>query len=760
MNMSHGVSGLLLTVATLALPAAAQTNNCVLLGTFDQYTSYNDVWGYVAPNGKEYALLCATTGLVVLDCSNPAQPVQRGYFPWATSTWRDVRTYGSYAYVSSEAGAGFQVIDLSNPDAPTLVGYFGTTNSGNAHNVCVDLGTGRLYLAGCNTGTPVYDLTVNPANPTFLGYALGSGNTNYFHDLCTENGYAYGSMIYNGQLRIFDLAQGVPWTTSLSSTSTPSTFTHNAWPNAAGTLVVTTDERAGGVVKFFDITNKAAPVPKGQFTPNPVSIPHNAFIVGNLCHVSWYTEGYQCIDISDPMNPVQVASYDTWPGTSGGFNGAWGVYPFQPSGNIYVSDIATGLYIVRPQITDLALTHTPLPPLTGDEDGPYDVLVGYTSSNALVSMTLNYRVGSGPVQTAAMVPTSTPGQYLGSIPGQYAPQAVSYWVEAADTVASRRLPSTGAYQFFVGGVNRVWFDDFETDRGWTNGFVLGSSDWQRGTPRGLSGTSGGVGWADPGSAHSGTTVWGTDLGPSGFNGAYANNVSTFLQSPAIPTTGAQGLTLRYRRWLTLAAGDTARVLVNGNTVFSTASAVNDTSWQLVEHDISAIANTAANLTVRFELVTNGSNISGGWTLDDVELVQLQDCLPPRLYGTASVGSGGIAPGIGMTGVARTGGTFSVDSTGCVGGAPAFLGIAFASANIPQFGIQALVDPNSAAFLFGLASGAAGVPGAGSVSWNFGVPASPSLDNLDLFHQVVTLDSGAPSGPFAASAGARVRVCRN
>ena len=80
--------------------------------------------------------------------------------------------------------------------------------------------------------------------------------------------------------------------------------------------------------------------------------------------------------------------------------------------------------------------------------------------------------------------------------------------------------------------------------------------------------------------------------------------------------------------------------------------------------------------------------------------------------------------------------------------------------MPLFGIQALVDPNSAAFLFGVASGAAGVPGAGSVSWSFGVPASASLDNLDLFHQVITLDSGAPSGPFAASAGARVRVCRN
>ncbi|NIW25144.1 MAG: hypothetical protein GWN29_11565, partial [Gammaproteobacteria bacterium] len=42
-----------------------------------------------------------------------------------------------------------------------------------------------------------------------------------------------------------------------------------------------------------------------------------------------------------------MATYDTWPGVSEGFNGAWGVYPFAASGNIYVSDISSGLYIFR-----------------------------------------------------------------------------------------------------------------------------------------------------------------------------------------------------------------------------------------------------------------------------------------------------------------------------------------------------------------------------------------------------------------------------
>lgn len=757
MQMRSRLLGLI-SLSLLAAPLAAQTANCVLLGSQNLHPPYANIWGYVAPNGKEYALLGSQSGTAIVDCSNPAQPIERGFIPGTTSTWRELQTYSHYAYVCTEAAAGFQVIDLQNPDAPVLVGTTGAANFNNCHTISVDVGAGRVYCNGTNAGTVVFDCAANPANPVYIGAATPSGTTNYLHDLHVSNGFGYASMIYNGQLRIWDTTVFPP--AVLSNVPTPNAFTHNAWPNASHTLVATTDERAGSVVKFYDITNKSAPIPLGQYTTNPVSIPHNAYIIGNLCHVAWYTEGYILLDISNPNNPVEIASYDTWPGTSGGFNGAWGVYPFMPSGNIYIMDISTGLYIVRPQITDMVLTHTPLPPLSSDEDGPYAVDVGYTSSNALVSMTLNYRVNGGPVQTTPMAATGTPGQYRGNIPGQYAPTSVSYWVDATDTVASRRLPATGEYSFFVGAVQQVWFDDVETDRGWTHGFVTSTDDWQRGQTFGRSGTSGGVGWTDPGAAYSGTNVWGNDLGGTGFNGSYPNSISNWLQSPAIPTQGVQGLTLRYRRWLTLAAGDTARVLVNGTPVFTTTSAVNDTSWQLVSHDISAIANSASTLTVRYELVTNGTNVSGGWTLDDIEVLLLRDCLPPRTYGTATAGSGSILPGIGTTGFPRTGANFSVDGTSLLGGAPALLGIAFQSSNLPVYGITALVDPNSAAFLFAVASGAAGAPGAGTASWNFSVPAVSSLDNLDLYHQVITLDSGSAGGTFGASQGLRARVCRN
>jgi choice-of-anchor B domain-containing protein len=432
-------SVLLAIVLTTSL--SAQGTNCALLGTFNSHGPFNDVWGYTAPNGDEYALLCATTGTVVVDVTNPGSPVERGWFPFGSSTWRDIRTYGHYAYVVTEATSGFQILDLSNPNSPTVVGVFGTSVTSNAHNVCVDVGAGKLYLTGTNFGSPAWDLTANPANPTFLGQA----STTSFHDLHVENGYAYAAHIGGGVLRIMDAAMptGMP---VLSNTPTPNTFTHNAWPNAAGTICVTTDETTGGVIKFFDITNKSNPIPLGQFTPNTSSIPHNAYIVGNKAHVSWYTEGYRCIDFSDPMNPVEVASYDTWPGSSGGFNGCWGCYPFLASGNILASDRTTGLYILRPSSASFSnygqgcvgSVVSPCPelnatggslsnntnqyeytfevPSTGSlQVTSFDI---YTSSNAGVLMRSAYLyadTGSGPATTPMASTTIT----VGSAPGFY-----------------------------------------------------------------------------------------------------------------------------------------------------------------------------------------------------------------------------------------------------------------------------------------------------------------------------------------------------
>jgi len=56
------------------------------------------------------------------------------------------------------------------------------------------------------------------------------------------------------------------------------------------------------------------------------------------------------IDISDieNQNITEIGSFDTFPvSNDAGFDGAWSVYPYFDSGNIIISDINTGFYLVK-----------------------------------------------------------------------------------------------------------------------------------------------------------------------------------------------------------------------------------------------------------------------------------------------------------------------------------------------------------------------------------------------------------------------------
>ena len=66
--------------------------------------------------------------------------------------------------------------------------------------------------------------------------------------------------------------------------------------------------------------------------------------------MSNYRRGLTILDISNPAEPTEIAFFDTYPNSdSASFNGAWGVFPYLPSGKLLVSDIETGLFILREQ---------------------------------------------------------------------------------------------------------------------------------------------------------------------------------------------------------------------------------------------------------------------------------------------------------------------------------------------------------------------------------------------------------------------------
>ncbi|HLU38495.1 MAG TPA: choice-of-anchor B family protein [Planctomycetota bacterium] len=340
------IPGPLLAAALLVVALPAQTStNVQLLGTFDPQEMSSGVWGWTDPvSGTELAFLLTDSGTYVLDCTN-GTPVQRAFFPGPQSGWREAKTWGSYAYVVTEGGGGMQVIDLHNPAAPQLVGTHTVAGWANTHTIAVDAKEGKLYCCGTNLGMLVFDVAANPTAPPLVASFTGF----YVHDAHVQDGYAHLCDIYGHRYFIADVSN-LPTITVVGSAAAPGRrFFHNAWATRDNDYAVGTSEAAGGPLSVWDIRIKAAPILIAQVHPAPATaVIHLAIERERVVHVAYYTEGYMAFDLSDPAQPVVVGNYDTYPGASSGFNGAWGVYPLREDGVVYISDMQSGLFVLRP----------------------------------------------------------------------------------------------------------------------------------------------------------------------------------------------------------------------------------------------------------------------------------------------------------------------------------------------------------------------------------------------------------------------------
>ncbi len=343
---------LLWTAGSLALAGAlgAQSRNVTLLGTYNPSEFTNDVWGYTNPaNGKEYALVLTQSRTIVVDVTNPGAPAVRGQFSaslsgWRSSLWRDARTYGHYAYVVTEGGSGMQVIDLADPDNPQFVRTdTASVTWRNTHNISIDTDTGVCYVVGTRGGMHLFDLNANPTDPPLIG----SYTAEYVHDMQAQDGWAYLAEINRGTMRVLDVSN-LP-TIPSSGASIPVAVCHTSFPSRDNQYAVATSETTNVGMTFVDVRNKLNPISLGTWkTGSTQAIVHNAFFLDRVVHASYYSEGYQVLDASDPANPVRVGWYDTAPTHTSGYEGNWGCYPFLPSGNVLITDMDYGLFVFKP----------------------------------------------------------------------------------------------------------------------------------------------------------------------------------------------------------------------------------------------------------------------------------------------------------------------------------------------------------------------------------------------------------------------------
>ncbi len=349
----------------------------ITLGTMSA-GSGNDSWGWTDPqDGKEYAIMALDNGTAFVDISDPVNPIYLGKLPTHTSssTWRDVKTFNNHAFIVSEAnGHGMQVFDLtrlrnvsSPPQTFTEDAHF--NGFGDAHNIVINEDTGYAYAVGTDffSGGPFFINIQNPLNPQGEGgYSMDS----YSHDAQVVT-YSGPDADYNGREILIGSNENEVVIVDITDKSNPVNissisygnvgYTHQGWfteDQRYFLLGDETDETSFGfntrtiVFDFEDLDN---PSIHFEYSGPTSAIDHNGYVKGTKFYLSNYRAGLRVIDISDIASGtiVEEGYFDTYPSNNNAnFSGAWSVYPYFASGNIVISDINRGLFIVKSATVD------------------------------------------------------------------------------------------------------------------------------------------------------------------------------------------------------------------------------------------------------------------------------------------------------------------------------------------------------------------------------------------------------------------------
>lgn len=381
-----------------------------LTGFSTQPLSAANLWGFIdRDDNREYVIVGLRNGTAVVDVTNPESPREVATIPGVTNAWREVKVYQvaaatgghrAYAYVTTEgSGAGLQILDLTGlPNTVTLTNTLHDLSTSHTLYISnIDYATGMalpgaqafMYVAGADLlggRYRIYDLT-DPVNPALVTTSPGAPGapTPYMHDstsvLLTDNRTTQCAAAHNPcevlidfnveRVDLWDVTDKAAPAFLGTATYPNARYIHSGWPTADQRNVIVHDEldelRIAGLntsIYTLDIGDLRAPTIMTSYTGADTTTDHNGYTVGNRYYLAHYRRGLVIHDLTNPRALREVAWFDTFllPAANiAGTDGAWGVYPFLPSGTIAVSDISNGLFLLRRNETS-ATPPTPPPP--------------------------------------------------------------------------------------------------------------------------------------------------------------------------------------------------------------------------------------------------------------------------------------------------------------------------------------------------------------------------------------------------------------
>ncbi len=310
---------------------------------------------------------CAETGLAGLDLwdvTDPTTPRHLGFYAnfGVHELSLTSRPDGVFALIASPFSeplsdlilgsvlGDFQLVDVSDPSSPVLTDDWAARRDGG-------------FPAGAPFLDPPYDCASPPCRGDFPAVFAHSASPSADGRTAYVAYWDLGAVV----LDISDPSN----VTYVGRTVYPAASdgdTHSAVVNAAGTLLVTTDEDfspfAGthvpgdtwGFARLWSLANRANPAHLSDVT-TPHSLTsslggvysaHNPQLVGSKLYVSWYSDGLRVFDIAAPTAPREIAFYRPAPHTGLLFPHPipldWGVHA--TGGRVYLSDMFFGLYVV------------------------------------------------------------------------------------------------------------------------------------------------------------------------------------------------------------------------------------------------------------------------------------------------------------------------------------------------------------------------------------------------------------------------------
>jgi choice-of-anchor B domain-containing protein len=214
----------------------------------------------------------------------------------------------------------------------------------------------------CNEGLHIIDITT-PNNPLFAGCQcfFEVHDAQRVSDAGPDADYANAEICANSaedRVKLVDVTNksATVWIANFNYPQLA--FVHQGWlTEDHGFLLIgdELDESSFGVptrTHIFDVSDLDAPVYISAYGGPTASIDHNLYVLGNRVFEANYTSGLRVLEFGDLANSElnEVAHFDTFPASNAtGFDGAWSVYPYLPSGNVLVSDISNGLFVLTVQ---------------------------------------------------------------------------------------------------------------------------------------------------------------------------------------------------------------------------------------------------------------------------------------------------------------------------------------------------------------------------------------------------------------------------